>query len=71
MVERIDQRERRGAVERSAVVESRRDADRRLIDVRDAEVDFSHGGGFRRVSGSNVDDDRWASLPVREQGARD
>lgn len=46
MVEGVDEREGRGAVERSSVVEGGGDADRRLVDVGDAEVDFPHDGGI-------------------------
>ena len=49
MVERIDEREGRGAIEGPAVVKGGRDADRRLVDVRNAEVDFSHGSGSVRL----------------------
>lgn len=47
VVEAVDERERRGAVEGAAVVERSGDADRRLIDVGNAEVNFSHGDGDR------------------------
>jgi hypothetical protein len=42
VVERIDEREGRGAVEGTAVVEGGGDADRCLVGIRDAEVDFTH-----------------------------
>jgi hypothetical protein len=42
IVERVDEREGRGAIERTAVVEGGGDADRRLVCVRDAKVDFAH-----------------------------
>ena len=42
VVERVDERERRCAVEGTAVVERRGDAHRRLVDVWDAKVDFPH-----------------------------
>jgi hypothetical protein len=42
MVERVDEREGRCAVESTAVVESGGDADRGLVGVGDAEVDFAH-----------------------------
>lgn len=44
MVEGVDKREGRGAVEGSPVIESSCDADRCLVDIRNAEVDFSHDG---------------------------
>lgn len=44
MVEGVDERQGRCAVESPAVVESRGDAHRRLIDVGDAEVNFPHDG---------------------------
>ena len=42
MIERVDEREGRCAVERTAVVEGGGDADRGLVGVGDAEVDFAH-----------------------------
>jgi hypothetical protein len=42
VVERVDERERRGAVEGAAVVEGGGDANRCLVGVRDAKVDFTH-----------------------------
>ena len=42
MVERIDQRESRRTVEGTAVIEGGRDVDRRLVDVRNTEVDLPH-----------------------------
>ena len=42
MVERVDERQGRGAVEGAAVVEGGGDADRRLVGIRDAEVDLTH-----------------------------
>lgn len=44
MVKRVNEGERRGAVERSTIVQSGGDAHRRLVDVRDAEVHFPHFG---------------------------
>lgn len=42
MVERVDQGKCCGAIECSPVIQRRGDADRRLVDVRDAEVDLPH-----------------------------
>lgn len=42
MIEGIDQRQGRGAIQGSAVVESRGDAHRCFIHIGDAEVDFPH-----------------------------
>lgn len=42
MVEGVDEREGRGAIKGSAVVQGGGDADRGLIDVWDAKVDFPH-----------------------------
>ncbi len=44
VVEGIDQRQRRRAIEGSTVIQRRGDAHRRLVDIRNAEVDFSHRG---------------------------
>ena len=44
VVERVDEGEGRGAVEGAAVVEGGGDADRRLVGIRDAEVDLAHDG---------------------------
>ena len=44
MVEGVDEWQRRGTIERPAVVKGRGDAHGRLIDVRDAKVDRPHGG---------------------------
>ncbi len=46
MVERVDQGKSRGAVKRPAVIQRSCDAHRRLVDVWDAEVDFSHFGSL-------------------------
>lgn len=51
MVERVDQRQGRCAVERTAVVEGRGDAHRRLVDVGDAEIDFPHSVGLCAARG--------------------
>jgi hypothetical protein len=42
VVQRVDEREGRGAVKRSTVIEGGGDADGRLVCVRDAEVDLAH-----------------------------
>lgn len=42
MVEGVDERQSRCAVEGPSVVESRGDVDSRLVDAGDAKVDFSH-----------------------------
>lgn len=42
MVERINERKGRGAIQSSAVIESCSDMDRRLVDIWDAEIDLSH-----------------------------
>lgn len=42
MVERVDQGQGRSAVQGTPIVEGSGDAHRCLIDIRDAEVDFSH-----------------------------
>jgi len=42
VVERVDEREGRGAVEGAAVVQSGSDADRSLVGVRDAKIDLAH-----------------------------
>lgn len=42
VVERVDEREGGGAIEGSAVIEGSGDANGGLIDVGDAEIDFSH-----------------------------
>ena len=44
VVERVDERQGGCAVEGAAVVEGGGDADRGLVGVGDAEVDFTHGG---------------------------
>ena len=44
MIERVNQRQCRCTIESPAVIQGRGDADRRLVDVRDAEVDFPHLG---------------------------
>lgn len=51
MVERVDQGQGRCAVERTAVVEGRGDAHRRLVDVGDAEIDFPHFVGWCAARG--------------------
>ena len=59
MVERVDERQGRGAVEGAAVVEGGGDADRGLVGVGDAEVDLTHGGrgprGWRGWRGDGED----------------
>ena len=61
MVERIDERQRRRAIESSAVVQGGRDADRCLVDIGDAEIDFPHDGvvphnrGERRRGSSSME----------------
>jgi len=58
MVERIDERQGRRAIEGSAVIQGCCDTDRGLVDIGDAEIDFPHDGvvphnrGERRVSSS-------------------
>jgi len=47
MVERVDQGQCRGTVKSSTIVESSRDAHRRLVDVGDAEVNLPHSGVTR------------------------
>jgi hypothetical protein len=42
VVEGVDEWEGRGAIEGSAVIQGGGDADRGLVDIRDAEIDFSH-----------------------------
>lgn len=55
MVEGVDQRQGRSAVEGASVIEGGGDADRGLVDVRDAEIDFSHDGrGFVSIHGHRV-----------------
>ena len=46
MVERVDERERRCAIEGSAIVQGRRDADGCLVNIWDTKVDFPHDGVF-------------------------
>lgn len=58
MVQGVDQGQGRCAIQGSAVVEGRGDAHRGLVDIGDAEVDFSHDGraaegwATRRLLGS-------------------
>jgi hypothetical protein len=61
MIERIDERQRRRAIESSAVIQGGGDADRCLVDIGDAEIDFPHDGvvphnrgEWRRVSWSRA-----------------
>jgi hypothetical protein len=42
MVKGVDEWEGRGTVQSSTVIERRRDVNRGLVDIWDAEVDFSH-----------------------------
>lgn len=51
MVERVDEGEGGGAVERPAVIEGRGDADGGLVRVWDAEVDFAHDCGVEEMLG--------------------
>jgi hypothetical protein len=44
MVERIDEWEGRGTIESSTVIQGCSDANRGLVDIGDAEVDFPHDG---------------------------
>jgi hypothetical protein len=44
MVERVDEWEGRCAIECSSIVEGSRDAHRCLVDIGDAEINFSHDG---------------------------
>jgi hypothetical protein len=50
MVERIDERERRRAIEGSAVIQGCSDANRSLVDIWDAEVDFPHDGVVPQIA---------------------
>lgn len=50
MVERIYQRKCRGTIERSSVIERSGDAHRCLIDIGNAEIDFSHDDSDRKVA---------------------
>ena len=50
MIERVDERQRRGTVEGPAVVKGGRDAHRRLVDIWNAEIDFPH---------DEISDERW------------
>ena len=59
MIERIDERQRRRAIESSTVIQGRSDAHRCLVDIGDAEIDFPHDGvvphnrgGWRRLPSS-------------------
>jgi len=65
VIERIDEREGGGAIEGSAIVQGGSDADRCLVDIWDAEIDFPHDGvepriaerkGFVVVSGGSAAD---------------
>lgn len=47
MIERVDQRQCRGAIEGTSVIQGSGDAHGRLVDVGDAEVDFPHLGPIR------------------------
>ena len=59
MVEGVDEREGGGAIEGSAVVEGSGDADRGLVDIGDAEVDFSHVDESPRSCGVVWVGDSW------------
>lgn len=61
MVERVDQGQGGGAVEGAAVIQGGGDAHRRLVDVWDAEVDFTHRGQRRE----SIPDDRDAEVDGR------
>ena len=50
MVERIDERERRRAIEGSAVIQGCSDAHRSLVDIWDAEVNFPHDGVVPQIA---------------------
>lgn len=67
VVERVDEREGRRAVESATVVEGGGDADRRLVDVGDAKVDLPHAGQAVPTEGG-----RWLQdlrlLSVRRKG---
>jgi hypothetical protein len=66
MVERVNQGEGSGAIESSTVIQGGSNANRRLVDVRDAEVDLPHFKEpritARRASGSGIDG-REGSVP--------
>jgi hypothetical protein len=53
VVERIDERQGRSAIESSTVIQGGRDAHGCLVDVWDTEIDFPHdenqSAGWRRV----------------------
>ncbi len=42
MIKRVNQRQGRGAIESTSIIQGGRDSHRRLVDVGDAEVDFPH-----------------------------
>jgi hypothetical protein len=48
-VEGVDQGQCRGAVECPAVIEGGGDAHGGFVDIWDTEIDFSHGGNWRRA----------------------
>lgn len=56
MVEGVDERQGRCAVKCSTVIQCSRDANRRLVDVRDAEIDFPHLEQMNPIQGRV---DRW------------
>lgn len=54
MVERIDERKGRCAIESSSIVQSCGNSNRRLIDIWDAEIDFPHDEEFPDKFASGV-----------------
>jgi len=66
MVERVDEREGRGAVEGTAVVEGGGDADRGLVGIGDAKVDFTHVGWLlqRAVRGGCEGEEPWGGAAL-------
>lgn len=46
MVERVDQGKGRSAVKGTAVIQGGGDSHRCLVDIRNTEIDFPHGGGL-------------------------
>jgi hypothetical protein len=69
VVQGVDEREGGGAVEGSAVIQGGGDADRGLVDIGDAEIDFSHdenrAARLRRVRRSPSSGKRFRGLRRR------
>lgn len=71
MVERIDKWKRGGTIKRSSVVKGCSDAHRCLIDIGDAEIDFSHDDSIRTIAvmkGAFLWLKCFSSLPTQDIG---